>query len=660
MTFCDVSKTRKPCTHERFSCTIYVPIFNKFCLRYLTNWSPLIPDMSPDSKKPPRGLSRKRPGTGRRLPSLPTDKSPGGSQCSSRLSQSTDSQSPRCPSTPRYGENNNLDSAKSKTVTIANKVVNRFEDTDTETVSRTKFESDTDSVVKSVVSDEQTPKSSSSSRSVASVDTELLLKDTETVMAAMEARMESKHESHNGVLENGDCLSSDRRFSGDCLNSDRRFSDSESMVAMVNGDDDYEKPTQYESPRQNLAKNKGMKQHKPLQRMSSASARLQAFREKNYKRNSWTEPSVVSDVFSDNTELETATNRSDISAEDNESGASFSRSGSKGKGQITMTRPNRAFQLRRLKADGGDTPDTPSSGISGAVSLTNVSDSSKSLSIAGNATPTRLSKSTNRLSYPSSRQDSARSNNSLGATIAQRSRQGVVSDRSEASLGDQIADKAKRNSGNFVRSDGGRFSLKLNRSYSTQDSINSTGDSYSSPTRKPDFKAIKSRLKTTPSYGLSVTGMSSRSSTVSSQPSMSDSPKSAEKAAWKRRKEYDPRRAVAEAKAKAKECKVKTDSSGRVQGRMTRSASFTNTKELVKYRKEAGVKSDTVSVSSADDTSFASEVNDSYNDSGFQRGFVPYTGRSQSSRLFSASEDDEIGQMVRSAHVSVHFVRCYI
>jgi hypothetical protein len=59
----------------------------------------------------------------------------------------------------------------------------------------------------------------------------------------------------------------------------------------------------------------------------------------------------------------------------------------------------------------------------------------------------------------------------------------------------------------------------------------------STDVRKSDLRSFKNRLKTTQSYGLSVTGVGNKNT---SQPSSrTNSPKSAEKAAWKRRKEYE-------------------------------------------------------------------------------------------------------------------------
>jgi hypothetical protein len=50
------------------------------------------------------------------------------------------------------------------------------------------------------------------------------------------------------------------------------YHDSESMVALINGDEEFEKPSDYGSPRENLAKSTKAKNKKPLTRVYSTSA----------------------------------------------------------------------------------------------------------------------------------------------------------------------------------------------------------------------------------------------------------------------------------------------------------------------------------------------------------------------------------------------------
>ncbi|XP_060062856.1 centrosomal protein of 170 kDa-like isoform X2 [Ylistrum balloti] len=572
-------------------------------------------------KKSGHGLRRR--GTGRKLPSIPGESSktsPASSEHSSRVSETTGSPSIM---TPRHSDGVFLENGKPKAVTISSQVVSRYDGTDTESVSRTKFSSDSESVATSAltsvtksdidtdrpsrssrsvsIESDRTTHSSRSARSTGSMDTELLLRDTETVMAAMEARMGSK--SSNKPKEpphvNG---------------ANDSFSDNESMVAMVNGDDQYVKPSNFSSPRQNLTKVRsttGQQKNKPtLIRTNSATARLNAFRESTKRHSSGDVSTVVSDVLS---ETPTETEPSE---------GSFSRSNSKGKGKMTMTRPNRAFELRRARAE-ADEPTTPGSSVS------SVSDTSSRGTTSVTSTSRPSSKS--RISADKTN-DSARSDMSLGGQIVARSRSNNA-----------------RSTSDLLRRDGGRHSLRLNRTNSSSDPVSTLGTDI----RKTDIKSIKARLKnsTYGTAGLSVTGVSSsnRSSTNSqTSSSHSNSPKSAEKAAWRRRKEYDPRKAVANAKAKTQDKKSRGDEIrilASKNSKMTRSASFTNTAELRRYRR------DNSSLSSADEISTGanSEVDNSFVDSSSQRGFIPYSGRSQSSRLYQSSEDEEMNMMVKSS-----------
>ena len=104
---------------------------------------------------------------------------------------------------------------------------------------------------------------------------------------------------------------------------------------------------------------------------------------------------------------------------------------------------------------------------------------------------------------------------------------------------------------------------------------------------------------------------------------------------------------MAEAKSKPKATPSSTLTSMK---RMTRSASFTNS-ELGHYRKDKSG-----SVSSTDNVSFTSEVNDTFDDSSFassNRGFIPYSGRSQSSHLSKNSEDEELSLVAKSVQVGI-------
>ncbi|XP_063427055.1 centrosomal protein of 170 kDa protein B-like isoform X6 [Mytilus trossulus] len=610
------------------------------------------PDEMQGTRKPSSG-SKKRPGTGRKLPRLPNDKgSPSGSETSSRMSERSSklsecTNSPRCPSTPNE--------SKMK-VTISDKVINRYDDTDTETVSKTKFETDSESNFTRIESDtDKTPQSSRSSG--ASIDTDILLQDTADVVAAvgnkksMKPSSKSLQNGHDFSYMNGKSLTNGKsHMYGD-------YHDSESMVAYINGDEEFDKPSDYGSPRENLAKSTKTKttpNKKPLTRVYSTSSaqRLQKFKETNLKRTVSTgDQSAVSDVLSES-DTSTADLSLDLSTFE-ENNPEINRKGSKGKGTISLTRPNRAFQLRRQRAD-GDVPTTPGSDISDS-SFTSVSKppsrnartptttssrTSKtptSMRGLGSRTPTGVS-SNSSLSFSKSvgsRQSwhGSSSRTDLTVTGVSKGRSGKVSDRSDASLGAQIQRKGEDNArtSNLARTETGRHSLKLNKSLSTLD--NSSSD-----VRKSDLKSFKNRLKTTQSYGLSVSGVGNKSQ---SQTQSASATRLAEEAAWKRRKEYDPRRAVAEAKTKSKE-KTSTNISSSLTSmkKMTRSSSFTNSSELGRNRKD---KNDSLSSAEGTDTFDDSSIASSH------RGFIPYSGRSQSSHLYkTSSEDDELSLVAKS------------
>ncbi|KAL5008786.1 hypothetical protein ScPMuIL_014367 [Solemya velum] len=563
-------------------------------------------EKSPLSQKQSSGLSRKRPGTGRRLPSIPPEKSsPSSSESSSKISDKLEDSA---------GDRSSPNSLKLKTVKISSHVASRYQDTDSESVSRTKFDSVSDCA--SLVNGHskipvQTPSS------VASMETDLLLRDTETVMAAMEARMGTKsHPVQNGVptkLEN---------------DSDTETS---STVAVANGDDSYVKPTYYDSPRQNLSKSKlktnSVTSRPPLARTKSAGGKQCSDKPPVLRRETtFTKTqSVVSDLVSEIDYLDSGGNISDMSSDYTESSQGFNRKGSKGKGTITMTRPNRAFQLRRQRAEEPESPKSSASTLS---------------------TSTRLSLGT-------SLNTSARSSN------RNRSRPNSMGDRqldsakSEVSLGAQIAKKSQENlkaSQALDRKDGGRHSLRMLRTKSSSDAVLHTStDSVSS--RKTNLKNIKSNLKTTSStsdsYGLSVTGV--RTNKPLSQPSSrSNSPKSAERNAWRRRKEYDPRKAVAEAKAKAKEVKPNTTYSSlhNTKKQMARSQSFTNTSDLTRSSYHGRSRGE--STSSAEDLSqVTSEASDTFDEQGPKRSFLPYSNPMQHSRLYHSADEDEV-RLVKS------------
>ena len=596
------------------------------------------------SKKPPQGITRKRPGTGRRLPSIPTDRtSPVSSEHSSYLGDpQPDLHIPDCNSPARPTSSRTSDiivNGKTPSVHSPSSSLTKVTRISSQT-GRTRNDSYTvETPITSSPNGVGSP--CSTSRSRGSVDTELLLQDTETVMAAMEARI--------GQNNRGRTSAHNRTFTPD---SD---TDMSSTVGMVNGDDDYVKPTIYKSPRDALSK-RSVNSKDASKNVSSTTPVFSASSKKNLGRSYSqtiasksktsasprsattvaTRKSVVSDVFSSNNFGDNDSVISDVGSDVGE--GNLSRSGSRGKGNITMTKPNRAFQLRRSRAESVEEPTTPRSAKSTGRSSAGGS-SVRSASVHSTTRRSNLSNlDTNR---------SEATSVSLGGQIVRKSRQNA---------GGPAPEKAK-SSTNLARADGGRHSLRLSRATSltiSQPTAASSAKRDSTPARSQSKSTVGSNSRVTNNLavtGVSSTSLSSRSQPQSQPSSRSNSPKAAERMAWKRRKEYDPRRAVAEAKAKVKDgnssaasstassitTRPKPSAASNYKRRMIRSASFTNSAELQLSAQNA-------LSASQDFAAGAGHVSHNSHDN-FRRGFVPFqplrTDRTDRS-AYSADEDDSM------------------
>lgn len=462
------------------------------------------------------------------------------------------------------------------------------------------------------------------SHSVGSMDTELLLRDTETVMAAMEQRVAFKH---------GSQVSRDETYDND--------SDCDTTRAVVNGDDSFINPSKFESPRQILSNQKYSKNHagepksKPPSNVSSSTRPMTKRKsnpgakvvDKDYRishHRAERESSVVSDIMSESDLYETASIHSELSTDRSSTcSPKFNRQGSRGKGTITMTRPNRAFQLRRARAD-----DVPSSGPSNSGKVS------------------RDKRKTSK-SKPSEQQPSARSDLSLGAKIVKQSRENKRLSGSGSSR--------SSHDGNFERTDGGRHSLRMTKANAV-----SVKQKIADSSRKADLKTVKSQLKGTRiGQDLNITGVGSKSN---SQPnSRSNSPRSAEKLAWKRRKEYDPRKAVADAKAKSKG----TASSGHVSAnqngekkKIVRSASVSTPDGVHRLRHDTYTESE----STDDFNSFVIEERDNFNEEAFTKGFLPYNRFTSKdySRSLSTDDDSDSGDRLNRTQVSLSCIRLLV
>lgn len=524
-----------------------------------------------------------------------------------------------------------------RSVKISSHVSAKYADTDSESISLTKYGSEIES----------SRGKHSSRSSVASLDTDVLLHDTKTVMAAMEKRAGSKPRNSRGVVQESKHPDSSYKQNGsysqtvgshdDSVNLDDSVdfeSDTSSVVALVNGDEDFVKPSLYKSPRDVLGGRGKLRlteslPSKPAVKMSTGKSKHS---EHEFERKRTLEgESLVSDVFSE-VNGDSTVRTCDLDSSISDAG-NFTRQGSKGKGQMSMTRPNRAFALRRALADGDDSSTLDSSR---SVSTT-------SISTTGFKNP-RTSGSMGNLTKSSS-STPQKPRRPMSGVYADRNP--PDSHRSQASLGTQIVQKSRENlNSSLTRADGGRHSLRVARSLSIPVKEDSTP---SSKHRRSDSSSSAAGLQH--SRSLRVTGVSAkeRSSSMTRGVGRSSSPKSAERNAWKRRKEYDPRKAVAEAKSKQK-----TESKRRGDGMdtfnkhrgVTRSASFNNARDL----KLTSYKCDSTS-STEDYSRRSSETSDVFDDTS-RRGFVPYSTRSSllSSKVSNSSADeDEVDKSARSS-----------
>ncbi len=208
---------------------------------------------------------------------------------------------------------------------------------------------------------------------------------------------------------------------------------------------------------------------------------------------------------------------------------------------ISQTKTNRAFALRRARTD-SDTQRSDTSTLTGHSGRSRPSSAGTDTPTSPKVTPrssgrsSARSRSTSR-TRPTSTQDSARSTQrsdiSLGQKIVDKSRENVRHDKKQADL---------------QRRDGGRHSLRGTKSTSALPATQPAGRTRGGSTS--DSKDA-SRVGTSQNArSLVVTGQSSRTQ-QGNRPqsnSRSNSPKTQEFNAWQRRKQYDPRKAVAESK----------------------------------------------------------------------------------------------------------------
>lgn len=226
----------------------------------------------------------------------------------------------------------------------------------------------------------------------------------------------------------------------------------------------------------------------------------------------------ASDGFESEESGSIASNSTDYSHGHSTSSPQVARKASSGDkagavGRISNTRTNRAFALRRSRTETEEL-DTPKSDVT-AVATPNSASSSKL----------------------SSARDTSRTDVSLGAKIVQKSR---------------ANNKVKRDD-TFTRKDGGRFSLRAQKSNGSLLGPNKTTPSTTTSDRKGSSDLSRPRAGRQTS--LTVKGSSAKPSSSSTSSHHVSGRKSEEHDAWKRRSKYDPRKAIAQAKAKEQERK---------------------------------------------------------------------------------------------------------
>ncbi|CAI9734797.1 Hypothetical predicted protein [Octopus vulgaris] len=494
---------------------------------------------SPLVSKPPLGCPRKRAGTGRKLPSLPAE---SGVPPSSKPQKQT---------TPQKKEEKwtSSDVGKKKKSFLTSNQSNGG--------NRTRSKVDTDH------------------------DTDRLLKDTETAMAALEARVTNPSISQGTDGSESDVSSNTNyNFSKNSAlrSSNRSLSDQPS--SRKSSFSDNAKP---KASSKNVINSK--ERNPPIQR--------------NYSKGS-EKGSISSDITSESEALETMSNNSDFSLECGSEGDGYNRRGSKGKGGISMTRPNRAFQLRQAKARGAEVVDKPPphSGSGRGTSLS--STVSKASMVKGKV------KRVNSVNLPAERLSETQRSTGLSTESIHKSYENI------------------KGSSNFMRTDGGRYSLRVRRSASTSTPRNSNESSRI----RSELKSTKSQLKAAHSTpGLNIVSLSSKSN---SQPtSRSNSPRSVDKNNLKRRKEFNQRQQKSStgnlssgSSTDTKNTKTQGSASKAecsevsINSRMIRSASL----ELSKYKNSV----DAVSSQKSSSRSYRDVSN--IGEDRIKSGFVPYSG----------------------------------
>ncbi|XP_013420179.1 centrosomal protein of 170 kDa protein B isoform X1 [Lingula anatina] len=301
------------------------------------------------AKQPPAVSSRKRIGTGRKLPTPPTPRGSSG-EPSPRISGHTSRDgkdiSRSEPSTLKRvtanGGSGGMKTSRSEVSEIFASEGRRV------TPERTPVERK---------GRRQQP-DYEDSKSTMSIDTEVLLRDTAHVMAAMQARVRKGQQKQSGD-EGSDSDSSTHVMVNGANGANRQPASKSATEQHTPGSKTVSGASPYRGSRQSfpVKTSSPPPSQKPTQSL---------WRKGPYNPPKGEPPaaSVVSDLLS---ESESRSARSDDASTDiSEESPMLSRKTSKGKGAITATRPNRAFQLRRARTE--TESDTSRSEVSAASS----------------------------------------------------------------------------------------------------------------------------------------------------------------------------------------------------------------------------------------------------------------------------------------------------
>ena len=360
-----------------------------------------------------------------------------------------------------------------------------------------------------------------------SVDTEMLLRDTEQVVQQMAWRVQQREQRAQAEPPRESLWRRDATPVKPSVHSTLKSatedsdSDNASTFAVVNGHEPKGRPRLNQSVSLDTHSQRSAKpQSNRTVRLRQSQGRLSPH-SMQMKRSSG-----CSDI-----ELELQSDHSDVSII-SDTGDSHSpgtsRKALKSKSPISLAKTNRAFALRRARAEGGESDSKDSGRRSStqksetprprAGSITKDKDASRS-----RPTSTRTD------TKPRSRPGSAGRETPSSA----RSRPGSARDQDSGAMSRSQRSTHSTASNNLTRTDGGRHSLRANKVTTsvTTHKMSRTPD----PTRD---KRMTRSLST---------------SATQSKDSRSSSPQTDEYSAWKRRKGYDPRRAVAEAKAKLRQ-----------------------------------------------------------------------------------------------------------